>query len=248
MTLCACCKKPADTRCGRCHDVFYCERECQLKHWGEHKVYCRNKERQRKEVERRLASKEREPHLQFWPPQLRRVLALLQVKEALSMEESQAAVHIPTLHLMLVTEQCDEIMRTNPELAIILRHFTMMPRAELLANAEKQRAEYLERSRVTSKYMYSFTTDHNSKAIVEQWVDTPLENLARLTIIRRDLEIDTRLHDSYLLCRIISAPFKVVGIGFIVEDPAGDCIFASVYNTTMKEGLVVYIHLDSKHV
>jgi hypothetical protein len=163
----------------------------------------------------------------------------MQVKEALSMEESQAAVPIPTLHLKLMTEQCDEIMRTNPELAIMLGRFTMVPRAELLANAEKQRAEYLERSRVTSKYMYT-TTDHNTKAIVEQRVDVPLENLTRLTSIHRDLEIDTRLHDSYLFCRIISTPFKVVGISFIVEDPTGDCIFASIYNTTMKEGLAVH--------
>eukprot|EP01041_Mallomonas_annulata_P005880 gene5880-11876_t len=33
----------ASTRCGRCHSVYYCSRDCQLAHWPFHKGVCKNK-------------------------------------------------------------------------------------------------------------------------------------------------------------------------------------------------------------
>ncbi|KAK7865867.1 hypothetical protein R5R35_003982 [Gryllus longicercus] len=37
---CAQCGLPADQRCGRCHEVYYCSREHQKKHWTEHRDLC----------------------------------------------------------------------------------------------------------------------------------------------------------------------------------------------------------------
>jgi len=39
---CGNCDKPADTKCSRCKQVFYCRRECQLRDWkrGGHKEIC----------------------------------------------------------------------------------------------------------------------------------------------------------------------------------------------------------------
>ena len=34
------CGKSAPYRCTRCREVWYCSRECQKSHWGEHKPSC----------------------------------------------------------------------------------------------------------------------------------------------------------------------------------------------------------------
>jgi hypothetical protein len=96
-----------------------------------------------------------------------------------------------------------------------------------------------QRLKPASGGTFTGATDHNAEAILEARVDAPLENLTCLTSIRDDLELGTRLTDLYLLCRIVSDPHKVVGISFMVGDMQGDCIFTSVYNTTMKAGLKV---------
>jgi hypothetical protein len=41
--VCWACKKPSKTqikRCGRCRIAYYCDQECQKKHWLEHKKTC----------------------------------------------------------------------------------------------------------------------------------------------------------------------------------------------------------------
>lgn len=38
---CAVCGEPSTTKCTRCKEVYYCGRECQRKHWKEHKSECR---------------------------------------------------------------------------------------------------------------------------------------------------------------------------------------------------------------
>ena len=37
---CPVCEQQADQRCSGCKKVYYCSRECQIKHWGDHKVNC----------------------------------------------------------------------------------------------------------------------------------------------------------------------------------------------------------------
>jgi len=37
---CAECNKPADLRCSRCQHEWYCGRQCQVKHWKQHKDMC----------------------------------------------------------------------------------------------------------------------------------------------------------------------------------------------------------------
>jgi len=39
---CAFCQaKDATKRCSRCKSEWYCKRECQVKHWKDHKVFCK---------------------------------------------------------------------------------------------------------------------------------------------------------------------------------------------------------------
>jgi zinc finger MYND domain-containing protein 10 len=38
--VCPVCSKVADQRCSVCKKTFYCSRECQLKHWVKHKLFC----------------------------------------------------------------------------------------------------------------------------------------------------------------------------------------------------------------
>ncbi len=38
--LCASCQKPAESKCTNCREVFYCARDCQKKHWKQHKFDC----------------------------------------------------------------------------------------------------------------------------------------------------------------------------------------------------------------
>lgn len=40
--FCAACKKAAETKCTNCRKVFYCSKECQKKHWKEHKFECKS--------------------------------------------------------------------------------------------------------------------------------------------------------------------------------------------------------------
>lgn len=40
--ICATCKKAAETKCTNCRNVFYCSKECQKKHWKEHKYECKS--------------------------------------------------------------------------------------------------------------------------------------------------------------------------------------------------------------
>jgi hypothetical protein len=40
--LCASCKKPSVSKCTNCRDVFYCSKECQKRHWKEHKFSCKS--------------------------------------------------------------------------------------------------------------------------------------------------------------------------------------------------------------
>ena len=37
---CPICHQIADQRCTGCKKVYYCSRECQIKHWGDHKANC----------------------------------------------------------------------------------------------------------------------------------------------------------------------------------------------------------------
>eukprot|EP01084_Bolivina_argentea_P243819 408635_1 len=39
---CHLCNKPdAKSCCGGCKSVFYCDRQCQIKHWNDHKLECK---------------------------------------------------------------------------------------------------------------------------------------------------------------------------------------------------------------
>lgn len=38
---CGQCSQPAEKKCSRCTTVFYCSRECQVKHWAVHKSSCK---------------------------------------------------------------------------------------------------------------------------------------------------------------------------------------------------------------
>lgn len=38
--ICAVCKKISTKKCSKCKLVFYCGRECQVKHWKYHKEFC----------------------------------------------------------------------------------------------------------------------------------------------------------------------------------------------------------------
>lgn len=40
LLKCAECGNPAGQKCGRCQQVVYCNRECQVKHWPSHKGVC----------------------------------------------------------------------------------------------------------------------------------------------------------------------------------------------------------------
>ena len=35
------CQKKGTSRCGRCKNVWYCSRQCQLSHWKKHKKKCK---------------------------------------------------------------------------------------------------------------------------------------------------------------------------------------------------------------
>ena len=37
---CAVCGKDSGIRCSRCKQEYYCGRDCQVKHWKEHKKFC----------------------------------------------------------------------------------------------------------------------------------------------------------------------------------------------------------------
>lgn len=37
---CGKCRAPAEKKCSRCEQVYYCSRTCQVKHWPVHKPYC----------------------------------------------------------------------------------------------------------------------------------------------------------------------------------------------------------------
>lgn len=43
VNVCGQCGIEAAQKCSKCMQVFYCTRECQVKHWPQHKVICRNK-------------------------------------------------------------------------------------------------------------------------------------------------------------------------------------------------------------
>merc|ERR1712070_206586 len=38
--FCAYCRADASERCSRCKQEWYCSRECQVKHWKQHKAIC----------------------------------------------------------------------------------------------------------------------------------------------------------------------------------------------------------------
>jgi tetratricopeptide (TPR) repeat protein len=40
---CKVCSKPADKRCSRCHEVYYCNQQCLLADWRQHKQICKSK-------------------------------------------------------------------------------------------------------------------------------------------------------------------------------------------------------------
>ena len=40
--ICATCNKAAETKCTNCRKVFYCSKECQKRHWKEHKYDCKS--------------------------------------------------------------------------------------------------------------------------------------------------------------------------------------------------------------
>ncbi|RIA79565.1 hypothetical protein C1645_840398 [Glomus cerebriforme] len=42
MDNCKLCQKPSTSRCAKCHQIFYCSRECQKEDWNEHKKSCGN--------------------------------------------------------------------------------------------------------------------------------------------------------------------------------------------------------------
>jgi len=48
---CMYCKQEGKSLCSRCEQVKYCSRECQKKHWKEHKQFCTTKEKQ--EIDKR---------------------------------------------------------------------------------------------------------------------------------------------------------------------------------------------------
>lgn len=37
---CKVCQKEAEKKCGKCSSVFYCSKDCQVKHWPTHKKFC----------------------------------------------------------------------------------------------------------------------------------------------------------------------------------------------------------------
>lgn len=47
MNTCANCSKPAISKCGKCQQVSYCGRECQVAHWIVHKSVCRTQNEQK---------------------------------------------------------------------------------------------------------------------------------------------------------------------------------------------------------
>src|SRR6266536_2388050 len=42
MDGCYVCQKPTNTRCSKCHQTYYCSKECQKIDWKEHKKSCGN--------------------------------------------------------------------------------------------------------------------------------------------------------------------------------------------------------------
>src|ERR1043165_7878559 len=42
MNKCNVCQKPSKSQCGKCHQTYYCSKECQKKDWKEHKKSCGN--------------------------------------------------------------------------------------------------------------------------------------------------------------------------------------------------------------
>lgn len=42
---CGACSQPAEKKCSNCELVFYCCRDCQVKHWAAHKTFCKTNAR-----------------------------------------------------------------------------------------------------------------------------------------------------------------------------------------------------------
>ena len=40
--ICPVCSKTAENKCTACKEIFYCNRECQKKHWKTHKFECKS--------------------------------------------------------------------------------------------------------------------------------------------------------------------------------------------------------------
>ena len=40
--ICGFCQSEATVKCSRCKSTYYCDRNCQKRHWKEHKKFCNN--------------------------------------------------------------------------------------------------------------------------------------------------------------------------------------------------------------
>ena len=128
----------------------------------------------------------------------------------------------------------NELITEAPLLQDSLKQLLRSPREVLIKDTMLFRKQCVDRYNDKHSTFYHLK-DNNSIASLEVPIQASLTELNRLCF--DDLTIGSHHDDGYLLCRVVTLAYRIVGVTFVVEDINGIVSLASIYNLSLESTL-----------